>query len=140
MKRQHGQTLVEFALIAPLMFLLVFAMIYGGVMFIDYLNFNNEARTLARQIAVSNSSDRGKLLTEYSKVDGKSFERFYNVTMKAGYGYAENDPEETTPVDAIVVVEFKRDNTDLPWIVYKIGFPPKEFAIQYRMKLEKTSS
>ena len=77
MKRQQGQTLVEFALIAPLMFLLVFAMIYGGVMFVDYLNFNNEARTLARQIAVANSADRAELLQEYSKVDGKSFERFY---------------------------------------------------------------
>ena len=33
-----------------------------------------------------------------------------------------------------------RDNKDLPWIVYKVGFPPEEFAIQYRMKLEKSSS
>ena len=140
MKRQQGQTLVEFALIAPLMFLLVFAMIYGGVMFVDYLNFNNEARTLARQIAVANSADRAELLQEYSKVDGKSFERFYNVTMKAGYGYDETDTAQTTPIDAVVVVEFKRDNKDLPWIVYKVGFPPEEFAIQYRMKLEKSSS
>ena len=140
MKRQQGQTLVEFALIAPLMFLLVFAMIYGGVMFVDYLNFNNEARTLARQIAVANSADRAELLQEYSKVDGKSFERFYTVTMKADYGYDETDTAQTTPIDAVVVVEFKRDNKDLPWIVYKVGFPPEEFAIQYRMKLEKSSS
>lgn len=130
MKRQRGQTLIEFALMAPMMFLLIFSMIYGGVMFVEYMNFNNEARTLARQISVADEDTREELLEEY-KWDGtaetQKFARFYDVTMRAK---AENG-------DATVVVEFKRDNKDLPWIVYKVGFPPEEFAIRYNMTLEK---
>lgn len=139
MKRQRGQTLVEFALMAPMIFLLIFGMIYGGVMFIDYLNFNNEARAVARQIAVANTERRAELMTEYPAVDGKSFSRFYNVHMKAAY-LDVNDAVTTDPVaaeDVMVTVNFERDNKDLPWIVYKVGFPPKKFAITYRMRLEK---
>jgi len=139
MRRQRGQTLVEFALMAPLMFLLIFGMIYGGVMFVDYMNLNNDARALARRIAVANANDRATLLAEYPEVDGKSIQRFYNIKMKASYGYAANDTAKTTPIDAIVTVTFDRDNKDLPWIVYKIGFPPEHFAIQYSMKLEKST-
>ena len=151
MKRQRGQTLVEFALMAPIMFLLIFGMIYGGVMFVDYMNLNNDARALARQIAVADASTRKELMELYSEdaiknheeSDDKddpipaSFKRFYNIKMIADYGYEEEDTEKTTPIDAIVTVNFERDNKDLPWIVYKVGFPPEKFAITYRMRLEK---
>lgn len=136
MKRQHGQTLIEFALIAPLMFLLIFGMIYGGVMFVDYLNFNNEARTLARKIAVADSSKRDELMKDYPAVDGKSFKRFYTVKMKADYSYAASDTNKKKPIDAVVVVTFERNNKDLPNIVRASGFPPERFAIKYSMKLE----
>lgn len=137
MKKQRGQTLVEFALMAPMMFLLIFGMIYGGVMFIDYMNLNNDARALARRIAVADTNDRAALLAEYPEVDGKLIQRFYTIKMKASYGY---DTDKKTPIDAIVTVTFDRDNTDLPWIVYKVDFPPKHFEIQYKMKLERISS
>ena len=140
MKRQRGQTLVEFALMAPMMFLLIFGMIYGGVMFVDYMNLNNDARALARRIAVADVSTRDALLKEYPEVDGKSIKRFYDIKMKASYGYAETDTKKETPIDAVVTVTFNRDNGDLPWIVYKVGFPPENFAITYKMKLEKNSS
>lgn len=139
MKKQRGQTLVEFALMAPMIFLLVFAMIYGGVMFMDYLNFCNEARTLARRIAVASTADRAKLMEEYNTDKGE-VTRFYTVNMTAAYSYDEDDTEQNTPVDAVVTVTFKRDNTDLPWVVYKIGFPPEKFSIKYSMKLEKERS
>jgi len=135
MKKQRGQTLVEFALMAPMIFLLVFAMIYGGVMFMDYLNFCNEARTLARKIAVASTADRAKLMEKYNTDTGEEFARFYKVNMTAAYS-----PNAEKPVDAVVTVTFNRDNKDLPWVVYKIGFPPKSFKIEYSMKLEKERS
>lgn len=140
MKKQRGQTLVEFALMAPMMFLLIFGMIYGGVMFIDYMNLNNDARALARRIAVADTTaERQALLEKYSAdSEYSSLKRFYDIKMTANYGYAETDT--TKPIDAVVTVTFDRDNTDLPWIVYKVGFPPEHFAIQYKMKLEKISS
>ena len=135
MKKQRGQTLVEFALMAPMIFLLVFAMIYGGVMFMDYLNFCNEARTLARRIAVADTNTRAELMEKYNTDTGEEFARFYKVNMTAAYS-----PNAEKPVDAVVTVTFKRDNKDLPWVVYKIGFPPENFKIVYSMKLEKERS
>lgn len=142
MKKQRGQTLVEFALMAPMMFLLIFGMIYGGVMFIDYMNLNNDARALARRIAVADTTaERQALLEKYSANSAdSSLKRFYDIKMTADYYYADNDTAKTNPIDAVVTVTFKRDNTDLPWIVYKVGFPPENFKIVYKMKLEKISS
>ena len=135
MKKQRGQTLVEFALMAPMIFLLVFAMIYGGVMFMDYLNFCNEARTLARKIAVADTNTRAELMATYNTDKGEEFARFYKVNMTAAYS-----PNAEKPVDAVVTVTFYRNNEDLPWVVYKIGFPPQTFKIVYSMKLEKERS
>jgi len=143
MKKQRGQTLVEFALMAPMMFLLIFGMIYGGVMFIDYMNLNNDARALARRIAVADTTaERQALIDKYSASSAdSSLKRFYDIKMTADYSYAEDDKTtKTKPIDAVVTVTFDRDNTDLPWIVYKVGFPPEHFAIQYKMKLERISS
>ena len=53
MARQRGQALIEFALMAPMIFLFIFGMIYGAAIFMDYLNFSNDARTVARNIAVT---------------------------------------------------------------------------------------
>lgn len=138
MTKQRGQTLVEFALMAPMMFLLIFAMIYGGVMFVDYMNLNNDARALARRIAVADTTTRAELMDKYSETSAdSSLKRFYDIKMTAAYGYAETDTKKETPIDAVVTVTFNRDNKDLPWIVYKVGFPPENFAIQYKMKLEQ---
>ena len=65
MKRQQGQSAVEFALISPIIFLFIFAAIYGGAMFIQFLNFNNEARTVARQIALMSSTEDQDDAIEY---------------------------------------------------------------------------
>ena len=42
MHRQKGQTLVEFALLVPLFFAMCFGMIYGGIMFLDYLQYTGK--------------------------------------------------------------------------------------------------
>ena len=143
MRKQQGQAALEFALIAPLVCLLIFGGIYGGIMFIDYLNFSNEARAVARQIAVA--SDKAAAIAPYSTggatTDGKSFERFYNVTMTAVFIKEDGteQPASEGAEDVKVTVNFTRDNKDLPWIVYKVGFPPENFKIVYRMKLEANS-
>ena len=52
MRKQHGQSAVEFALMAPIIFMMIFGMIYGGIMFMQYMHYSNAVRTAARQIAV----------------------------------------------------------------------------------------
>ena len=134
MRRQRGQSAVEFALISPMIFLMILAAIYGGAMFIQFLNLSNQARTIARQIAVTSSSTKrqemcaansGVLMT----ADGK-FAGFYKVTL-----YAREEPEtdaagnQTGTSNIVVTVNF--DHGD-----FVLGFPPSEFHITYSMRTE----
>ena len=145
MKLQRGQTLVEFALILPLMALFIFGMIYGGAMFMQYLNFSNEARQIAREISVlENVTNREDIITKYGQETELS--RFYKAVRKIYFVDKDNKIVEengnkvynSDAVDVMVEVTFTRDNKDLPWILYKIGFPPQTInPIIYRMRLEQ---
>ena len=145
MKLQRGQTLVEFALILPLMALFIFGMIYGGAMFMQYLNFSNEARQIAREISVlENVTNREDIITKYGQETELS--RFYKAVRKIYFVDKDNKIVEengnkvynSDAVDVMVEVTFTRDNKDLPWILYKIGFPPENInPIIYRMRLEQ---
>ena len=117
MKRQHGQTMVEFALVAPMIFLMIFGMIWGGFMFMEYLRFSNDLRAAARDIAVTDEDDRENLEAEYKT-------SLYNT-------YKEHLPKLYEPyidvyddgTDAIITVTFKRRN-DLPAVLMWVNVPP----------------
>ena len=163
MKRQRGQTMIEFALMFPFMALFIFGMIYGGAMFMEYLNFSNNARQIAREISVLDNIDKRKdIIKSYSKegkVGERTFTSFYEATRaiyfkdkddkKITYNesgklaYADNtNPEGAiTPVDVVVEVTFERNNADLPNVLKWVGFPPETInPIIYRMRLEKEAS
>lgn len=53
MKKQKGQSLVEFALVFPFFLLLIFAIIYCGMLFYDYSTLSSIARSAARERAIS---------------------------------------------------------------------------------------
>jgi Flp pilus assembly protein TadG len=52
-KREDGQTLVEFALVLPLIAILLFGVIQFGIVFNNYLTLTDAVRTGARKAAVS---------------------------------------------------------------------------------------
>ena len=52
MKKNKGQSLVEFALILPLFLFLVFAIIYCGMLFHDYSSLSSIARSAAREASI----------------------------------------------------------------------------------------
>lgn len=138
MTKQRGQALIEFALMTPLICLMIFGMIYGAVIFMDYLNFSNDARTVARQYAVMSEEDRNNQFADssgdgatYNKTYENKFASFYNVTRTISL-----EPVDS-PVDVVVKVDFVRSNNDLPNVLRWIGFPPEKIRpIEYRMKLE----
>ena len=120
MKRQRGQSAVEFALMTPIILLLIFGAIYGGAMFIQFMNFNNEARTVARQLAVADANKRSKLMEYYNKtIEEKPFGIYY-VKMT------------TWTDDSNVYVKYDFNRSKFPF-----GFPPAHFATSYSMKIEE---
>lgn len=134
MKRQRGQTLVEFALVMPMLALFIFGMIYGALIFVDYMDFSNQARALARQVAVMDEDYREDLFDETPQRIG-NFASFYNVTQTITLE-KENATDEY-PVDVLVKIDFTRNNKDLPNVLKWVGFPPETIRpIKYKMKLE----
>lgn len=57
MKKQKGQVIIEFALILPLFFILLFGIIYCGMLFYDYISLSNIARSAAREAAIVQTLD-----------------------------------------------------------------------------------
>jgi Flp pilus assembly protein TadG len=52
-RHEQGQTMVEFTLVAPLLFLILFAVIQFGIVYRDYVTLTDAVRTGARKAAVS---------------------------------------------------------------------------------------
>ncbi len=58
MQNQKAQAMVEFALVLPLFFLLVMAVLYFGMAFSDYLTMSNTVRSIAHEASLKeNDSD-----------------------------------------------------------------------------------
>ena len=130
MKRQQGQSAVEFALMAPIIFLMIFGMIYSGIMFMEYLHYSNAVRTAARTIAVDSSkmeSQKDWLEKLWkNEVSVKFYEPKVSIT--------------TDSSDVKIDVTFERDDS-IPNILKAINFPPKYIkALSYTMKLEGTGT
>ena len=136
MRRQRGQSAVEFALMAPIILLMVFGAIYGGAMFIQFMNYNNEARRIARDIAVVSSTERVNLVkNKYNGIGEESLATMYKVTLTTqllnedGVDVTNTAPDTATDVHVRFDFDHGRD--------FLFGFPPRSFATSYHMKLEK---
>jgi len=67
---QKGQALVGFALVALFLCLLLTGLIYGGFAYADYLQYNNAARSIAREVAIQQESKREAVVASF---DGQSY-------------------------------------------------------------------
>ncbi len=131
MKRQRGQSAVEFALMAPIVFGIIFAMIYGGIMFMDYLNYNNYARTIAREVSLASADKRGEIIQKYNGWSNKDYSKsdVYEIKINVDIESLDKNKENE---DVVVTIEFRRKDSFLVL--------PSEFDITYRMRLEDTST
>ena len=136
MKLQRGQSAVEFALISPIIFLFIFAAIYGGAMFIQFMNLSNEARTIARQIAVTSDETKASELESKYETAWHEFAGLYKINMSIIAVDKDDlavDINDSSAVDIVVIVNF--DHGEFPF-----GFPPSHFALTYRMKKEYSTA
>jgi len=70
MKKQGGQDFVEFALVLPLFVLFLMGIVYGGLLYGDFVSYNNWVRSAAREAAIENPTD-------YSANGYSSLEQYY---------------------------------------------------------------
>ena len=64
MRKEKGQGLVEFAFVFPFVIMLLFGIIYCGMMFYDYSTLSNLARSSTREAAISQQHRPGERYAE----------------------------------------------------------------------------
>lgn len=137
MKRQKGQSLVEFALVIPFFFVMCFGMIYGGVLFMDYIQYNNAARGVARAISLTtNAEERAKLKNDFEKKTSEYINPLTHLyIVKDG-----NSKVDIGTNDVEVEITLTLNENGLPAIFDWLKFPPKTLQpVKIIMPLEKSS-
>lgn len=119
MKNQKGQSMIEFALVMPIFMLIALAMVYGGILFMDYLQFSNSAQAIARQISITQDpTSRQTLADDFKNHTGEYFKQLTNLYQaNANIAYNANN--------VTVIINLKLDAKDLPPIFEAISFPPE---------------
>ena len=125
-----GQVLVEFALVLYFFLMLVFGIIYSGMLFYDYSTLSNTARTVARERAVSGPEvTDAKILERYVKND----KFIYGMTTSL---YTPDSPpitiQTTDDEDIIVTIGMSIYNRSALMAIVL----PERYQIVYHMRKE----
>lgn len=133
MRKQKGQVIVEFALILPFFLLIMFGIIYSGMMFHDYSTLSNIARASAREAAISGEAPVGPDNT-YTGIENRYKTMLGNLTTSF------YEPESFTVkqvgegVQATINMRLTMRGFFIDMII------PPTFGVQYYMKKEPTTS
>ena len=154
MKKQRGQVIIEFALILPLFLLMIFGLIYSGMLFYDYSTLSNVARSAARAPAIASADnsgniDTGKIIQYYYDKDKHKFHGGLITSLyipkvdainphdaSSDGAFVINIEDKTDEPDDIIVTIVMHLNTSLPWVDIVL---PEDFTIRYHMRRDTTS-
>lgn len=141
---EKGQDIVEFALILPLLLVLVIGIIYTGFLFADYLTLSNMARSSAREASMSTTTDNYSDIQEAYVKQAATSQRMYEVKSKDYQ--IDNVQNENGSKDVRVRIHAKIQDDNALVQAIKGFIPGAEtliddgFTIQYQMIRENSSS
>lgn len=122
---QKGQSTVEFAFVVPFLVFLFLALVYGGMLFMDYIQYNNAARAIARDVAFSQNKNTEALKEKYFN----PLTSLYQPVLK---------PPEIDKDTKQVIVTISLTRTVNLGFFDEIGFPPAKLKdIVYTMPIEE---
>lgn len=132
MNRRKGQVIIEFALILPLFLLMIFGLIYSGMLFHDYSTVSNMARSAAREAAImQGTSDYGNIKSYYLNQGQGLLTSLY----KADAFNIKKGKEDNNDNEVYVNIIMKR-NFSFPLIDSVL---PESFSIDYFMRKDQTT-
>lgn len=132
MYKQKGQSMIEFALILPFFFTMCFGMIYGGIMFMDYLQFNNAARAVSRTISLAENSEQRETIAKDFEQNNSKYVNQLTTLYTANLKVSRPITNKVT-----IIIELTRNDEDFPGILTYYNFPPKKLKpIKMVMPLE----
>ena len=135
MKKHKGQSVVEFALVLPLFLLIMFGVIYTGMLFHDYATLSNIARSSAREAAVSAKDEYGDIAAYYEIQLDNLMTRFYKkADSNPIVIIPKNHGSENEGVESTINMQLNVDGFFLDMIL------PKTFGVRFYMKKEPYTS
>lgn len=102
MKKDKGQSLVEFALVIPFFLFLVFAIIYAGMLFHDYSTLTGIARSAAREAAIVEGTNYSGIQTFYEQQSRNTLTTLYTLKSSSPISIANE-----TQIDGTVGVRVR---------------------------------
>lgn len=144
MHKQRGQAMVEFAFIVPFLIVLFLALVYGGLLFMDYIQYNNAARAIARAAAFEAAGfEEGKNFDDSDKAKFAA-EKFNPLTSLYTAEISDLKMNKSPDGSTVSVTIKLTRNKDLKLFHIltddeDIQFPPKNLKpIVYTMPVEHT--
>ena len=145
MARQKGQSMVEFVLAVPILMLLFFGIFYSALIYAEYLQYNNAARDVARDIAVqANEENRTQLRNDLNNQVPSVVSRYvrsithlnlYKGNFTVGL---EGEGEDGKHTEVHVIINFEKQSVDSLVPAFARGiFPDSLPKIEYFMRLEE---
>ena len=142
----RGTAIIEFVIVMPLFFLMLFGMLYGGIMLHDYNGLNELTRAAARAGAIEQTDDDTKEDEENAESPTKKVARIKKFITDNGnnylllYSVVENtivvkDDEKINEEDAIIVSVSANRTDDIPLIVNDLL--PETITSSMSMRIEK---
>ena len=138
MKRQKGQVIIEFALVLPLFLMLLFGIIYCGMLFYDYISVTNIARSAAREAAVVQdfTDNKSDIETRYTAKLSSLLTSLYtpeeNVTSHTKVILTGVDMDNTDTSDDAVEVTITMRRNSASVLMQMIL--PEQYIIDYYMR------
>lgn len=145
-KNSRGTAIIEFVIVMPLFFLMLFGMLYGGIMLHDYNGLNELTRAAARAGAIEQTDDSNKEDEENTESPTKKVARVKKFITDNGNNYlllyavdndavSVKDDEQINGEDAIQVVVSATRTEDIPLIV--VDLMPQTISSSMSMRIEK---
>ena len=143
---KRGTAIIEFVIIMPLFFLMLFGLLYGGIMLHDYNGLNELTRAAARAGAIEQTDDDTKEDENNAESPTKKVARIKKFITDNGnnylllYSVVENtivvkNDEKINEEDAIVVSVSANRTDDIPLIVEDLL--PQTISSSMSMRIEK---
>ena len=134
MRKQKGQAIVEFALVFPLMLLFLWVLLYGGLLFKDYLTLSNLARDSARTASIEGAA-------QYDKIRVQGANQTIMTNLYTWTGDAASFQIADGANNSVQVTLTTTLNTNFPGVglLTWLGVPlPGRYSIVYSMHKETT--
>lgn len=142
---KRGTAIIEFVIVMPLFFLMLFGMLYGGIMLHDYNGLNELTRAAARAGAIEQTDD-SEPEREAAEASSKKVARIKKFITDNGNNYmllysvdnntiTVTDDQKINKEDAIIVSVSANRTDDIPLIVNDLL--PETISSSMSMRIEK---